>query len=126
MITGMSKKLKHSRVGHWLALLAIGYLAMGAPLVHPWIHDHYGHSDGEVNLSGIVIQAAIADATEHDCRVCYLLGTSQVVPSDLLPAKVSDMLAASGSNGYLAAYGKSTPIPIIPRAPPFCRFAPIA
>ena len=99
---------------------------MGAPLVHPLLHDHYGHSDGEVNLSGIVIQAAKVDVIDNDCLICHFFGTSHVIAPNPPPTVAMDVPSASRLGGYLASYGKSSLIPIIPRAPPLGLLFPTA
>jgi hypothetical protein len=45
--------------------LAIGYLAVGAPLSHPLLHAHHSLQSDHANYGGIAIQVALDDAVAY-------------------------------------------------------------
>ncbi len=126
MISDMSGRKSYIGAKSWLALLAIGYLAVGAPLIHPFLHDHHGGPDGHGHPSGMVIQAAVVDAIGHDCLICHFLGASHAVASKPSCTMVAVVPAGSRQGGHPVSYVQLSTIPIIPRGPPLGFYPPIA
>ena len=126
MISDMLGRSSYIRAKSWLALLAIGYLAFGAPLIHPFLHDHHGGPDDHGHQSGFVILSAELDAIEHDCLICHFLGQHHIVALNPPPTMMTHIPAGGCLSGKPVACNKSYAIPIIPRAPPSSLFFPIA
>ena len=118
MFSDMSGRKLYIGANSWLALLAIGYLAVCAPLIHPFLHDHHGGSDGHGHPSGMVIQAAALDAIEHDCLICHFLGKSHVVLFTRPPLVAANVPTDVGLGGRPISHVQLSTIPIIPRGPP--------
>jgi hypothetical protein len=122
----ISSPIIHMGVGKGLALLAIGYLAIGLPLVHPFLHGHPNHPHGHVKQSGSVIQAAIVDAFQHDCLICHFLSASHLAASNPTTALATDVPADYRLGGDPLSCSTSSTIPMIPRGPPLWLCPPIA
>ncbi len=118
MVSVMSGRILPIGAKCWLALLASGYLAVGAPLAHPFLHAHHGGPDGHGNPSGMVIQAAAGDAIEHDCLICHFLGISHVVLFTPPPLVAAIVLTDVSLGGHSVSYVQLPTIPIVPRGPP--------
>ncbi len=118
----MSGRKSYIGVNHLLALLAIGYLAVGAPLVHPLLHDHHGCPDGHGHPNGMVIQAAVVDAIGHDCLICHFLGQNHIVAFNPPPTVATDVPVGCSLGNNPVLYDTSPTIPIFPRAPPLSFF----
>ena len=118
----MSSRKSYIGAKRWLALLAIGYLAVGAPLIHPFLHDHHSGPDGHGHPSGMMIQAAIVDASGHDCLICHFLGQNHILAFNPPPTVATDVSVGCSLGNNPVSYDTSPTIPIIPRAPPFSLF----
>ena len=125
MVSDMSGRKSYIGANSWLALLAIGYLAVGAPLIHPFLHDHHGGPDGHGHQIGSVILSAELDAIEHDCLICHFLGKSHAVASKP-PSNMVAVVPSGRLGGDQVSYDKSPSIFSISRAPPLSLFFCIA
>jgi hypothetical protein len=73
----------------------------------------------------LVIQAVGVDAIGYDCLVCHFLSTSHLAAFNSTSAMATDVSAGYRLGGGPLSCGKSSTIPIIPRAPPFFLCPPI-
>ncbi len=126
MFSDMSGRKLYIGANSWLALLAIGYLAVGAPLAHPFFHDHHGGPDDHGNPSGMMIQAAVVDAIEHDGLICHFVGVSHVVLFNRPPlsAETVPTNVSLGAHPVLYVQLSTNPIPPVDRRSAFARQSP--
>ena len=61
-----------------LSLLAMLYIAIGMPLVHPEFHDHSDHEHNISGLSAHHIEPTDEKLDDHCCPICEFLATSQL------------------------------------------------
>ena len=126
MFSDMSGRKSHIGANSWLALLAIGYLAVGAPLIHPLLHDHHGHPGDHGITDSVMIHTAVVDAIEHECLICQFLGQNHVLPFTRPPLAAANgpTDVSLGGNPVLCVQLSTIPIP--PRGPPLGLCPPIA
>ena len=108
----------HTGSNRWLALLAIGYLAVGAPLIHPLLHDHHGHPRDHGIASRVTIHTAGVDAIEHECLICKFLGQNHALLFNRPPLVAANLPTDFGLGGYPVLYVHLSTNPVSPRGPP--------
>lgn len=114
----MLKRVTDPQTSHVLGLLAILYIAIGMPLIHPALHEHSAHDPNCTCHSVDHFEPADVKKEEHCCPICNFLATN------LFHQSVSTL--SIETNGPLIGPAPFVQLPAVktfsslgePRAPP--------
>jgi len=114
----MLKKLTDTASCSLIAILAILFIAVGIPLVHPILHDHPGQNHIGVHHDGKRFWTASNQGKTHGCPLCDFLATIQLHSAD-----TGGTIAEGEPVGFIVFANhiiliKSYPPRAEPRAPP--------
>jgi hypothetical protein len=74
----MSRKLKKLKLYSLLPLLAILFIAMEMPLVHPALHNHFDHPHIDADHCSKHLPPNADENKAHECPICNFLATCQL------------------------------------------------
>ena len=99
--------------------LAILFIAVGMPVIHPALHDHEEKHHIRANHEAAHLLKKIDDNRAHVCPICDFLVTGQ-----LYNAGSSRIIEENRQIGKVVSknhifYMKTCPLEAAPRAPPF-------
>jgi hypothetical protein len=118
----MLKKLTDTVSCSLIAMLAILFVAVGIPLVHPILHDHLGHHHIGARHDRECFQATRHQGRTSECPFCDFLATNQLQSADS-----GGTIAEGEPVGFIMSANhiilvKSYPLLAEPRAPPAFSF----
>ena len=118
----MLKKLTDTVSCSLIAILAILFIAVGIPLVHPILHDHLGQHHIGAHHDGKRFWKASYQGKTHACPFCDSLATNQLHSADS-----GGTIAECEPVGFIVSANhiilvKSYPLRAEPRAPPAFSF----
>ena len=114
----MLSRLIHAGLCNGLALMAIAFIAVGMPLVHPALHDDLDHRGHDTAHCGAQVPATQDEGHAHECPLCDFLATSQWLTAAGPPLIALDGPIGNNLSGYPLFIGIAPSIPLQPRAPP--------
>lgn len=82
----MLEKIKAAGTFNLLSLLAILYISMGMPLVHPLMHAHTEHDPSVSGDNGRLLQYQTEYDETHRCLICDFQATNQLHAADCCAA----------------------------------------
>ena len=101
-----------------LSLLAILFIAVGMPLVHPLLHSHLEHHHISAGHGVDHFQAMSDEDKAHECPICEFLATSQLYDTGLgLIITDNEPIGKIVSINRIFLV-KTCPLQAEPRAPP--------
>jgi len=118
----MLKKLTDTVSCSLIAILAILFIAVAIPLVHPILHDHLGLDYSGGRHDGTLDWTASYQDKTHTCPLCDFLATNQLHSADsgAITAECEPVGFIVSANHIILV--KSYPLRAEPRAPPVFSF----
>jgi hypothetical protein len=116
----MLTKLTDTVSYNLLSLLAVLFIAMGMPLLHPVLHNHFEHHHISENHGAEKPSEVPSKNKEHDCPICDFQATSQFFSISLIPV-ITDKnpFFITLSSNHLSLV-KTCSAQTEARAPPYC------
>ena len=116
----MLTKLTDTISYNLLSLLVVLFIAVGMPLLHPLLHNHFEHHHISENHGAEQPSEVPSKNKEHDCPICDFQATSQFSNISLVPViTVVNPLFIILPSIHLSLV-KTCSAQTTARAPPYC------